>query len=367
MKRFALFLSLLLLLPVGCGVQNPAAPPNDGEVEIVEPTLRDPQDTDSADETPWKGGPAEEEDPPEEAPSPAQPPESGIQEISGSQDSQEKDPVQPEDPVLQTAPQEGAMVALTFDDGPHAEYTDQILDILEENGAKATFFEVGRNLWNDADAVRRAEALGCEVGSHSYRHADLGKMSAEEIAADLQQADAVFTEVLGHVPNLLRPPYGSMNNAVKYTTGRSVVTWSIDTEDWLSRDVDKILAKVSEAGDLTGQVILMHSTYETSVEAARELVPWLMEHGYRLVTVTELITQHYGDQVLANGTYGYSYFKNGKDVILPPDQPKPDPPAQTETPAQTEPPAQTEDVPSQEPPDSSSQPPADGEGTAVQS
>ena len=100
------------------------------------------------------------------------------------------------------------MVALTYDDGPHGVYTDQILDILEENRSVATFFEVGRNLYNDADAVRRAEAMGCEVGSHSYRHADLGKLSKEAILSDLDKADANFQDVLGHKPTLLRPPYG---------------------------------------------------------------------------------------------------------------------------------------------------------------
>lgn len=335
MKRYILLLLLLVSLAVslpGCGAKY--VPAEDGEekeeIEISEPTL--PEE------------PEEDADPIQKLPE--QPPQQEEEE-----EKTEEPPAQPEppetEPPTSTPPKtttDGTkgMVALTFDDGPHAEYTDQILDILEENGAVATFFEVGRNLYNDPDAVRRAEALGCEVGSHSYRHADLGKMSAEEIAADLDKADAVFQEVLGHTPNLVRPPYGSLNNAVKYTTGRSIITWSIDTEDWLSRNVDKIMAKVQEAGNLTGQVILMHSTYDTSVAAARKLVPWLMEQGYQLVTITDLITQYYGDQVLANGTYGYSYFKNGKDVILPPDQPKPETPVQPENPTQPETPAQPE-------------------------
>ena len=212
---------------------------------------------------------------------------------------------------------EKPMVALTFDDGPHATHTDEVLDILEANGAVATFFQVGRNLYNDPDAVRRAEAMGCEIGSHSYRHANLSTMSADAIAADLEKADAAFVEVLGHAPNLLRPPYGSMNKAVKSTTGRSIITWSIDTEDWRSRDTEKIVSVVQGVSDLNGQVILMHDVYDTTVEAARILVPWLLEQGYQLVTVSELITLHYQDEVLANGLYGYSYFTYGKSVILP--------------------------------------------------
>ena len=201
------------------------------------------------------------------------------------------------------------MVALTFDDGPHAVYTDQILDILEKNGAVATFFEVARNLPKAPDAVRRAVDLGCEIGSHSYRHANLGKMDQAAQQADQAAADALFQEVLGTTPTLLRPPYGSMNKTLKTTCGRSIVTWSIDTEDWLSKDADKVVASVQNAGNLDGQVILLHSIYGSTVEATEVLVPWLLEQGYQLVTVSELIQLRFGDQVEPNRTYNYDYFR----------------------------------------------------------
>ena len=201
------------------------------------------------------------------------------------------------------------MVALTFDDGPHAVYTDQILDILEKNGAVATFFEVARNLPKAPDAVRRAVDLGCEIGSHSYRHANLGKMDQAAQQADQAAADAIFQEVLGTTPTLLRPPYGSMNKTLKTTCGRSIVTWSIDTEDWLSKDADKVVASVQNAGNLDGQVILLHSIYGSTVEATEVLVPWLLEQGYQLVTISELIQLRFGDQVEPNRTYNYDYFR----------------------------------------------------------
>ena len=229
---------------------------------------------------------------------------------------------EPETPVRVVDP-EKPMVALTFDDGPHPTNTDALLDILEQNSAVATFFQVGQNLYKDPEAMRRAEAMGCEIGSHSYRHADLSKLSADAIAADLQKADDAFIEVLGHAPTLLRPPYGAMNSAVKATTGRSIITWSIDTEDWRSRNAEKVIAAVQAAGDLNGQVILMHDVHASTIEAAETLIPSLIEQGYQLVTVSELITLHYGDQVLPNGLYGYSYFKSGKPVILPAGQTPP--------------------------------------------
>ncbi len=200
------------------------------------------------------------------------------------------------------------MVALTFDDGPHAVYTDQILDILEAHQTVATFFEVAANLHKAPDAVRRAADMGCEIGSHSYRHANLGKMTLENIQADLAAADELFTQVLGQAPTLLRPPYGSVNQALKTGSGRALVTWSIDTEDWLSRDPEKIVSSVQNAGNLDGQVILLHSIYDTTVEATRVLVPWLLEQGYQLVTVSELLTLRFRQEIQTNHLYGYSFF-----------------------------------------------------------
>ena len=348
-RLFALLLIAALSLSLAACQSRPPAPGNPSE-ELPLQQEEDP--------APEVSSPAQDEPAVEEEPVQEDPPEPSGQPDSSPSGQQKETPPASEKPQ-QRPTGENPMVALTFDDGPHREYTDQILDILEANGAKATFFEVGRNLYNDPDAVRRAESLGCEIGSHSYRHADLGKMSAQSIAEDLQKADAIFQEVLGHTPNLLRPPYGSLNDAVKYTTGRSIVTWSIDTEDWRSQNTDKIITSVQNAGDLSGQVILMHSTYATTVEAVRQLVPWLLEQGYQLVTITELITQYYGDQVLANGTYGYSYFKNGKDVILPPGQPE-EPPQTGEQPTQPEEPDQPDAPPQTEEP-SQPNPPTTGE------
>ena len=229
-------------------------------------------------------------------------------EETEAEKAEEKIETEPEDPPRTVDP--GCpMVALTFDDGPHPVYTDQLLDILEENGAVATFFEVGQKLSGAPEAVRRAEKLGCEIGSHSYRHANLGKLDPEVLASDLAAADAAFEEVLGAAPTLLRPPYGATSKALKENSGRSIVTWSVDPQDWKLRDAEQVVAHVQGAGDLDGQVILLHSPYESSVEAARTLVPWLQAQGYQLVTMSELITLRFGDALEPNRLYNYDYFR----------------------------------------------------------
>lgn len=215
---------------------------------------------------------------------------------------------EPEEPYVRTIDPAGPMVALTFDDGPHPVYSHQILDILEENHGVATFFEVGRSIAQCPDALPRMLELGCEVGSHSNSHRDLGKLGKSAILQDLQAADEAFLSATGTAPTLLRPPYGSVNKAVKYATNRSVVTWTVDTQDWLSRDADKVVEYVQGLASLDGEIVLLHSTYESTVEAVRTLVPWLVEQGYQLVTVSELMAYYYGELLQPNQFYGYTYF-----------------------------------------------------------
>ncbi|MBQ7045633.1 MAG: polysaccharide deacetylase family protein [Clostridia bacterium] len=200
------------------------------------------------------------------------------------------------------------MVALTFDDGPSAKYTDKILDILEDYDSVATFFEVAANLKYAPDALRRAEQIGCEIGSHTTTHANLSKLDADGIRAELSKTNAEFERVLGHKPTLLRPPYGACNATVKQTCDQYLIGWSVDTLDWQSRNADKIINIVKSEKSLNGDVILMHSLYESTVQATEKLVPWLISEGYQLVTVSELIEYGYESDLTLGKYYSYNFF-----------------------------------------------------------
>ena len=200
------------------------------------------------------------------------------------------------------------MVALTFDDGPSAKYTDKILDILEDYDSVATFFEVAANLKYAPDALRRAEQIGCEIGSHTTTHANLSKLDANGIRAELSKTNAEFERVLGHKPTLLRPPYGACNATVKQTCDQYLIGWSVDTLDWQSRNADKIINIVKSEKSLNGDVILMHSLYESTVQATEKLVPWLISEGYQLVTVSELIEYGYESDLTLGKYYSYNFF-----------------------------------------------------------
>ena len=226
---------------------------------------------------------------------------------------------EPEEPYVRVVDPAKPMVALTFDDGPHGTYSNQILDTLEANHAVATFFEVGRNVALYPAVVAREAELGCEIGSHSNVHKNLSKLKKSTLLEDLAAADAAFVAAGVPAPTLVRPPYGAVNKTVKYGTGRSMVTWSVDTLDWKSRDAQAIIDCVQGLGDLDGQVVLMHSLYESTAEATAVLVPWLQEQGYQLVTVSELMACYYGELPEANKLYGYAYFHQPRtDTPLPP-------------------------------------------------
>lgn len=201
------------------------------------------------------------------------------------------------------------MVALTYDDGPNPVHTNAILDILEKHDARATFFDLGYLVERYPDVVKREEALGCEVASHSWDHANFNKLTEAQIKADLEKTDAVFQKVLGRSPDSFRPPYGNCDDHVKKLIPLPIYLWSVDTLDWKSRNADAVMKEVKKIGDLDGKVILLHGIYGSTAEATAKLVPYLQEAGYELVTVSELVEAKHGDTPEKSKIYGYYYFQ----------------------------------------------------------
>lgn len=179
------------------------------------------------------------------------------------------------------------MLALTYDDGP-GEFTDQLLDCLEENNAHATFFMLGSNVPNYPEAVQRMVELGCEIGSHSYDHPDLTSLSLEAAKEQYTRTDELLIQACGQSATVARAPGGSWNSDVVNAVEKPFFTWSLDTLDWQTRNVDSNYNAVIN-GDLTdGSIILMHDIHQTSVEASLKIIPELVSMGYKLVTVSEL-------------------------------------------------------------------------------
>ena len=179
-------------------------------------------------------------------------------------------------------------VALTFDDGPHRIYTKNLLDGLRERGVKATFFVVGENIPGNEDLIRQMEEDGHLIGNHTYDHADISKLSDEENCRELQKTSDLIKEITGHGTAYVRPPFGNWKDTMDCRITMISVKWTIDTLDWKNRNVREIIGKVMQ--QISDQdIILMHDYYETSVEAALQIVDRLLEEGYEFVTVEDLI------------------------------------------------------------------------------
>lgn len=178
-------------------------------------------------------------------------------------------------------------IAFTFDDGP-GEYTDQLLDCLEQNNAHATFFMLGQNVENWQSEVQRMVDIGCEVGSHSWDHLNLYDLDMDAVAKEFSDTDAALEKACGQKASVARAPYGNWNDDIISTVNKPFFTWSLDSLDWSYLDVNKDYDAVMN-GDLTdGSIILMHDIHEPSVQAAIKMIPELVAKGYKLMTVSEL-------------------------------------------------------------------------------
>lgn len=178
-------------------------------------------------------------------------------------------------------------IAFTFDDGP-GEYTDELLDCLEENNAHATFFMLGQNVGSWESTVQRMADIGCEIGSHSWDHLNLYDLSMDSVAKEFSDTDAALEKACGQKASVARAPYGNWSDDIISTVGKPFFTWSLDSMDWSYLDVNKDYDAVMN-GDLTdGSIILMHDIHEPSVQAAIKMIPELVQKGYKLMTVSEL-------------------------------------------------------------------------------
>lgn len=178
------------------------------------------------------------------------------------------------------------MVALTFDDGPYDKVTDRLVKVLSKNDARATFFVVGSRVEKYADDLKYAYKHGNQIGTHTFSHSDLSKMKKSAIRKELDRSIKVVKKITGQAPVMLRPPYGNVNDKMRRTVKMPMIYWSVDTEDWKSRNKKKILKQCKKISD--GDIVLMHDLYSTTADAVESLVPALKKKGFQLVTVEEL-------------------------------------------------------------------------------
>lgn len=179
-------------------------------------------------------------------------------------------------------------IALTFDDGPHPYYTEQLLDGLKERGVVATFFVTGEHVALHPDVIKRMHEEGHLIGNHTYSHMQLNSANKEEFKEELVATSEVIEEIIEEEVIYVRPPYGTWDKSFEAELNMIPVLWTVDPLDWCSDNVACITKRVVENAE-ENSIILMHDYYDTTVTAALEIVDELLAEGYVFVTVEEIM------------------------------------------------------------------------------
>ena len=195
-------------------------------------------------------------------------------------------------------------IAMTFDDGPSAENTPRLLEMLKQRNIKATFFLIGQNVASNPDLVRRILAEGHEIGNHSWTHPQLSKLSDQKVTAEITKTQDAIKEASGFTPTLLRPPYGAITPRqrewIEDQFGLSIILWSIDPFDWKRPGASVITQRIlSQARP--GAIILSHDIHKQTVDAMPATLDGLMRKGFKFVTVSQLIALNKPKEALPAG------------------------------------------------------------------
>lgn len=181
-------------------------------------------------------------------------------------------------------------IALTFDDGPHPEYTPKLLDGLKERNVSAAFFLTGENSEQNPEIVERIYREGHIIGNHSYTHVQLSKLSDLEACKEITKANEAIENITGKTPDYIRPPFGSWNKNLDCITNMIVVLWDVDPLDWQCQNkelvVKRVVSNVKE-----DDIILLHDSYQSTVDATFEIIDTLEKEGYEFVSLDEIILE----------------------------------------------------------------------------
>ncbi len=182
------------------------------------------------------------------------------------------------------------VIALTFDDGPNTETTNEVLDVLEKHQVVASFFLIGNNIDDEsAKSVKRAYDLGCEINNHSKSHGYMDKMTAEEIKAEYDYVDEKVLEITGEHTGFFRPPYIAVGDEMWENIDVPFIS-GLGCNDWDDKVTAEMRVMAIKRNVKDGDIILMHDAQgnHMTVEAIDELIPILKEEGYKFTTVSGL-------------------------------------------------------------------------------
>ncbi|HWD39655.1 MAG TPA: polysaccharide deacetylase family protein [Fimbriimonas sp.] len=185
---------------------------------------------------------------------------------------------------------EDKVVALTFDDGPHPEKAEELLNLLRQMNVKATFFVVGKMVERHPEIVRMEASEGHEIGNHSFSHVNLSKIPEEDVEVEYRACQDLLKQVIGHGARYCRPPGGQTTPAVMRAAANcamSTAMWSDDPKDYANPGADVIQDRVLDHLS-NGAIILLHEGVDETMRILPRLVTELRSEGYRFVTMSQL-------------------------------------------------------------------------------
>lgn len=182
-------------------------------------------------------------------------------------------------------------IALTFDDGP-SPYTDRLLRVLEDNDAKATFFQIGNKVAANPAGSKRVVDAGMELGSHTWEHPDMTTIPSEEIPSQLSKASDAIEVATGQRPKLVRTAGGLINDVVLAEAkkqGLADINWDVVPFDWINDANTGATRYMLMTQIKPNSVVLFHDTYSSTVDLVEQFIPVLKANGYHMVTVSRML------------------------------------------------------------------------------
>ena len=165
-------------------------------------------------------------------------------------------------------------VAITFDDGPNPDYTEELLSGLKERGVSATFFLLGKEVEQYPEIVKKIHEGGHLIGTHAYEHVNLSNLTDAAAIEQVDKTNAAIHEIIGVFPEYIRPPFGCWKPNLDYETTMIEVL------------AQRVLGDVEE-----NDIILLHDASESSVLAAFKIIDELKAQGYTFVTVEDILLE----------------------------------------------------------------------------
>lgn len=183
--------------------------------------------------------------------------------------------------------------ALTFDDGPLPGHTDKLLDILQEQNVKASFFFIGHRAEQNPELVGRALKEGHIIGGHSYWHKwNFGFQSTNKVAEEISSTSEKIKSIIGFAPRFFRPPFGVTNPSIaKAVNKTNVVTigWSMRSLDTITKNKETLMNRIRKTKE--GDIILFHDYCDITLEILPSFISELRERGMKFETLDKFLDE----------------------------------------------------------------------------